>query len=57
MDSGLDERCAVDAKSGQGEAAEAFTMLGLTNTDAAGRMPEPLEFLHDLARERMGGGN
>ena len=43
---------AVDAKSGQGEAAEAFQMLGLKSTDAAGRIREPLELL-DAVADRM----
>lgn len=40
---------ATDAKSGQGEAAEAFKMLGLSSTDAAGRIREPLELLDAVA--------
>jgi hypothetical protein len=40
---------ATDAKSGQGEAAEAFRMLGLSSTDAAGRIREPLELLDAVA--------
>jgi hypothetical protein len=40
---------AVDAKSGEGEAAEAFQMLGLKNTDAAARIREPLELLDAVA--------
>jgi hypothetical protein len=40
---------AVDAKSGTGEAAEAFAALGLKTTDAAGRMREPLELLSEVA--------
>jgi hypothetical protein len=43
---------AVDAKSGEGEAAEAFQMLGLKSTDAAGRIREPLELL-DAVADRM----
>ncbi len=40
---------AVDAKSGEGEAAEAFQMLGLKSTNAAGRIREPLELLDAVA--------
>lgn len=40
---------SVDAKSGQGEAAEAFKMLGLKSTDAAGKIREPLELLSEMA--------
>ncbi|TXG75875.1 hypothetical protein E6Q11_06210 [Candidatus Dojkabacteria bacterium] len=40
---------AVDAKAGEGEAAEAFQMLGLKSTDAAGRIREPLELLDAVA--------
>jgi hypothetical protein len=40
---------AVDAKSGSGEAAEAFAALGLSTTDAAGRMREPLGLLAEVA--------
>lgn len=40
---------AVDAKAGEGEAAEAFQMLGLKSTNAAGRMREPLELLDAVA--------
>lgn len=40
---------AVDAKSGTGEAAEAFQALGLKSTDATGRMREPLELLSQVA--------
>lgn len=40
---------SVDAKSGAGEAAEAFAALGLKTTDAAGRMREPLELLDEVA--------
>ena len=41
---------SVDAKTGTGEAAEAFAALGkLKPTDAAGRMREPLELLDEVA--------
>jgi hypothetical protein len=40
---------AVDAKSGTGEAAEAFQYLGMSSTDANGRMREPLELLDEVA--------
>ncbi len=40
---------AVDAKSGSGEAAEAFQYLGMSSTDASGRMREPLELLSEVA--------
>jgi hypothetical protein len=40
---------AVDAKSGTGEAAEAFQYLGMSSTDANGRMREPLELLSEVA--------
>lgn len=40
---------SVDAKSGQGEAAEAFKMLGLKSTDAVGNIREPLELLSEMA--------
>lgn len=40
---------AVDAKSGTGEAAEAFAALGMKSTDAAGNMREPLELLSEVA--------
>jgi hypothetical protein len=40
---------AVDAKSGSGEAAEAFKYLGLSSTDANGRMREPLGLLSEVA--------
>jgi len=40
---------AVDAKSGTGEAADAFKALGLKTTDAAGRMREPLGLLSEVA--------
>jgi hypothetical protein len=40
---------AVDAKSGEGEAAEAFQALGLKSTDAAGKIREPLELLNAVA--------
>lgn len=40
---------AVDAKSGTGEAAEAFAALGLKTTDAADRMRDPLELLYAVA--------
>jgi hypothetical protein len=40
---------ASEAKSGQGEAAEAFKMLGLKSTDAAGKIREPLELLDAVA--------
>jgi len=40
---------AVDAKSGTGEAAEAFKYLGMSSTDANGRMREPLELLNEVA--------
>jgi hypothetical protein len=40
---------AFDAKSGEGEAAEAFQTLGVSATDAAGRIREPLELLDEVA--------
>jgi hypothetical protein len=40
---------AVDAKSGSGEAAEAFKALGVRTTDAAGHMREPLDLLGEVA--------
>jgi TP901 family phage tail tape measure protein len=40
---------AFDAKSGEGEAAEAFQTLGVKATDAAGRIREPLELLDEVA--------
>ncbi len=40
---------AVDAKSGEGEAAEAFQALGLKSVDAAGKIREPLELLNAVA--------
>lgn len=40
---------AVDAKSGSGEAADAFKALGMLSTNAAGKMREPLELLNDVA--------
>jgi hypothetical protein len=40
---------ATDAKSGTGEAAEAFQLLGLKSTDAAGRIREPIELLYAVA--------
>ena len=44
---------AVDAKSGTGEAAEAFQMLGVKGSDAAGRIREPLELLDEVADKFM----
>ena len=43
---------AVDAKSGTGEAADAFKTLGIKTTTAAGQMREPLELLSEVA-DRM----
>jgi hypothetical protein len=40
---------AVDAKSGSGEAADAFKALGMRSTDAAGKIREPIELLSDVA--------
>lgn len=40
---------AVDASTGQGEAAEAFDKLGLKGAVAAGRIREPLELLNAVA--------
>jgi hypothetical protein len=40
---------AYEAKSGEGEAAEAFQTLGVSATDAAGRIREPLELLDEVA--------
>jgi TP901 family phage tail tape measure protein len=40
---------AFDAKSGEGEAAEAFQTLGVSATDAAGRIRKPLELLDEVA--------
>ena len=40
---------AFDAKSGEGEAAEAFQTLGVKATNAAGRIREPLELLDEVA--------
>ena len=40
---------AFDAKSGEGEAAEAFQTLGVKATDAAWRIREPLELLDEVA--------
>lgn len=43
---------AVDAKSGSGEAAEAFKTLGINTMNSAGQMREPLELLSEVA-DRM----
>ncbi len=40
---------AVDAKSGSGEAADAFKALGMRSTNAAGKMREPIELLGEVA--------
>jgi hypothetical protein len=40
---------AVDAKSGSGEAADAFKALGMRSTTAAGKIREPIELLSDVA--------
>jgi hypothetical protein len=44
---------AVDAQSGTGEAAEAFQMLGVKGSDAAGKIREPLELLDEVADKFM----
>lgn len=44
---------AFDAKSGEGEAAEAFQTLGVKATNAAGRIREPLELLDEVADKFM----
>jgi hypothetical protein len=44
---------AVDAKSGTGEAAEAFQTLGIKGTDAAGRIREPLGRCQDSCRVKI----
>jgi TP901 family phage tail tape measure protein len=40
---------AVDAKAGEGEAAEAFKKIGVKTTNAAGKIREPLELLSEVA--------
>lgn len=40
---------AVDAKSGTGEAAEAFKVLGLSVNDSNGLIKEPLKLLDEVA--------
>lgn len=40
---------AVDAKAGEGEAAEAFKKIGIKTTNAAGKVREPLELLSEVA--------
>jgi hypothetical protein len=40
---------AVNAKSGEGEAVEAFQMLGLKSTDAKGNIRETIGLLEDVA--------
>jgi len=40
---------AVDAKAGEGEAAEAFKKVGVKTTNAAGKIREPLELLSEVA--------
>jgi hypothetical protein len=40
---------AVDAKTGSGEAADAFKALGIRSTNAVGKIREPIELLGDVA--------